>query len=282
MTVLSVWKWELPTGEKVRAERDASGRESVYVGRRLVSRLEPGRTPGAHEVRTREAAEGAFRGGKSIRVVFDAEGCQLLVDGEPQVEVTPPPVTDWKKPAQTWAKAGYVAFFAIWSIFVVTSSLSKRRAAQEKAAIPPPPISEVHRSQDGLLTVHYPADFRVDDRRGHVSLEHTSSNVLIAFSTYRRPGTDIWAIEKEFQEVTEKSWDKDQFVTGTQKSNGSCNGHDAAIVVRQLSNYGEPMRQWSCTFFHEGHAFRFTLFIPHTHLADQPRLREILEAAEVR
>jgi hypothetical protein len=80
------WTWRLPTGDTIVATFDLAKRtESVFLGRRLISRGDQGTRPDGHPVPIRSAAAGAYRGQGDVRAIFDADGghCRLLVDGQP-------------------------------------------------------------------------------------------------------------------------------------------------------------------------------------------------------
>jgi hypothetical protein len=79
----TVWEWQLPSGERVVAHIDrSSGTESVFLGRRLVSRAIRGFAPRGHQVLVRGAVGGAYRGLGDVRVFFDGPDSRLLIDGK--------------------------------------------------------------------------------------------------------------------------------------------------------------------------------------------------------
>ena len=288
-----VWDWELATGEKVVAELDSSsGTEAVFVGARVASRSRRGASPRGHELRLRGVVDGAYRGSKQMRVFFAGEDCRLVVDGEAlEASTSPSPGfmrTHHRRILSTIAMLAVL----IGSDFVLPHEPSERPAARSTTQGPTAhvatvlPSTQAYRSSNGLLVVRYPADFRVTadanlgDAASIVSVVRDGGQETIELVSVGKPETaEVWKLEASIQTASEKRWSTHSVeVHEVERSAGKCHGVDAAIVTRQLSVRGSPVRQWSCTFVHGGHGFRLATFTPNSRITDESYLQSIVDA----
>jgi hypothetical protein len=150
-------------------------------------------------------------------------------------------------------------------------------------------LTKVHTSQNGLAVAHFPADFRVSDaamgKKGSIiRLERADNSVTLEILADAEPPKPMpWDAEKAIHDFELAAWGRTGAVEeGVERSDGKCIGHDAVIAVRKVSVRGKPTRHWTCTFVHEGHIFRLMSWVSEARAADEPELRKILEATEVR
>jgi hypothetical protein len=131
----------LPNGEVVRARLDRSPHtESVWLGKRLVSRAFSGGKPGGHVVALGPARGGAYRGASEARVVFDVSGadiaaCELSIDGAVIAPSRAP------SPVRKVA-GGSLAFGVAFAAVRVVTQVLIGHSAQPHAYVPrhdPPP-----------------------------------------------------------------------------------------------------------------------------------------------
>jgi len=296
-----VWEWRLATGETVVAKLEASsGNEAVFVDAHVVSRARRSATPGGHDVRRRGVADGAYRGSKQVRVFFRGDECSLEVDGEVVMPLASPE-SGALSAVDRRSLLGVVTVILLVIVMLAVVPISRRsRPARHDAVAPttvatvPPlptrlPSTESHRSSNGLLTLRYPADFHVtaDVRIGEgasvVHLDRRGDNETMELFSERTPDTtDLWKLDGLIQAASEKSWAAhDTRTLDVERSDGKCHGEDAAITLRHISARGSPIRQWSCTFVHEGHAFRLTTFTPDWLKADESYLRSLVEGVSL-
>jgi len=293
-----VWEWQLTTGERVVAKLDpSSGTETVFLGARLVSRSRRGATPGGHELRSHRVRDGAYRGATDRRVFFEGDDCRLMIDGEP-MDAMVPPVDELAASARRVAVgvlgslAGLFVFLGVIVVVEIPRAARQRDIAARAApaaspAAPPRPLdTQTHLSSNGLVTVRYPSDLTVTDTRLDVAssvvqlTRDGGDETIELFSAATPDTTDIWRLEASIQKASERSWPAHHtFTVDVERSVGKCHGEDGAIALRHLSVRGSPVRQWSCTFVHEGHAFRFATFTPEARKADEAYLRSIVDAA---
>lgn len=290
------WQWVLPTGEKVVAKLDAAtGNESVYIGRRLVSRSKQDERPEGHPIALRGSAEGTYRGGRDVRVIFGAGECRLVIDGEP---LPTPAATLSGSTTRQSIGVGVVATliaFIFAAAFLQGRVQSQRKAAAAQRGevdLSPPSQMQTHRSWNGLVTVHVPAHFRVvnDARLGTdtsvMLIAPTTRNevTLQIYSSRAAPSTtDVWQLDEIIQTASAEDWpSRDKIVERVERSDGKCHGEDAAIAMRYLSIAGNPARQWTCTFIHAGHPYRIARFLPAAPGASAGDEQRIIDALELR
>lgn len=298
------WEWALATGERVVAKLESSSdTETVFLGARLVSRSRRGATPDGHHVRARGDAEGAYRGARQLRVFFAKDGCRLELDG---AVIAPDvfPKSLAMRAAESRVLIGTIVALVLGAVVITIgvvdpgprSRRSSSRWSSPAATTAPAstgpviatrlPSTESHRSSNGLLTLLYPKDFRVtadvSNGRGAsvIHLERSGGHETFELFSDRAPDTtDLWKLDALLQEISERSWPShDTHTIDTERSDGTCHGEHAAISLRHISTHGNPVRQWSCVFVHDGHAFRFTTFTPDWLIGDETYLKGLVEA----
>ena len=295
------WDWDLASGEKVVAKVDASGTESVYLDTHLVSRSSRGLKPSGHEVRRRGADDGAYRGAKDMRVFFEDDGCRLVVDGVTMTRATPPldtpapdllgagerPLGAWGKLGMAIAGIGIAGTLAFGRSYRTPSRGDRPAVAQAAGRLP---NTQALKTANGLLTVHYPSDFRANDRplgagSSVLWLEANVGYEKLSFFSWGRPSTlDVWKLDQVWHAGTVESWGADgtRYVGEERRSEGKCHGEDAAIVVRHLIlSGGDHVRHWSCVFVHDSHAFRFSTFTEESEAPDEAYLKSLIDAVEL-
>jgi hypothetical protein len=67
-----------------------------------------------------------------------------------------------------------------------------------------------------------------------------------------------------------------------ERTDGTCLGENAAIVVTRIQTPTHALRRWTCTFVHGRHAFRLGYLADEGNAAQERELRAIVDATEVR
>jgi hypothetical protein len=297
ISVIRSWAWRLPTGERVVARFDgAIRRESVYVGRRLVSRRNAGELADGHLVPTRGGADGPFRGGPQVRVVFDPGGdARLLIDGD---LVPPEPVAAPSEHSSRGVLAAvFVCIVALVGLMIVHRRGMRHRRAERSSDTPAPTVVPTTLASASLqeiatpnhiLTVRYPPDFRAETRsqagneHGFVHLTRGDLGETIDFVTDLKPdSTDMWMLDRAIRTAEERRWPEEGLkVVDEDRKEEEWHGHRCAAVVRTIARRnGRRLRSWSCTFLAGGHGYRFITYVPEEHAEDEAYLRTVIDAA---
>jgi hypothetical protein len=311
-----VWRWQLADGESVTAKLDlAKKEESVFLGRRLVSRGALGDRPDGHAIALRSGAEGAYRGARDVRAIFDADGghCRLLVDGNPQMsEPLPPrrgkPLLESDKPANPIVAVTVIAALVVGAVGVMVASgrgghLTRARPATTPTVqrlepngivLPPPPapLTNAQPSTNALFTARYPDGFSATPTVAGdfdvVTVAKNGASDVVELRATAAPKTESVdaLIARALDAAPSAGKDVEKpTIASTEHFFGTCASRPGTIVVRHLRyRSGAAFHAWTCAFLDHGRGFVFTSRLP----ADRPggasasaELRRIIDHVEL-
>jgi hypothetical protein len=146
-------------------------------------------------------------------------------------------------------------------------------------------LTQNYVSENGLITVHYPADFAAKKLGNSVVLLSRNfgdgTDEAIAFAPIETPISDDL---NEFARVVELASTKELTrYTEKSKSPASCGVAEGIEVVgRWTPKLGAPSyERRSCIFFHNGHGFAFTYSYPESRAREElPLMKKIIEATQ--
>ena len=287
------------------ARVDASeGFESIYVGRRLVSRAMIGAKPEGH----------AISGASSTLVVrFDPvrEAFELRADGRlvalsamPAAMSLPLFSPSLGPPPRTSSSAWR------WVVAVVVTAIvgiSTAGVVRSRLATPEPPGGQLTASTD-VVRFHYPKGFvtkpeKSEDvkaappqkptpmRSSYLSAGHYKRDegiFVISVSSGKNLGGDPWllsnAFHKSFAEIMKQTLfaGKTSTMAETDRQDETCLGQPgSAAVTATIQVAGETGTMWTCTLVHDTDAIMIGYFANRNVAADEPSLRRALNESEI-
>lgn len=306
------WEWVLATGGSVTASIDpATGFESIYVGRRLVSRASAGTKPDGHPVvfRPREASDGYRHAAPTVVVTYDpARGdFELRANGQVVAPTSAPMMTSAAAPpayqaslppravSSSNAKSVLVVALLLAGIVGTLSAVKLRKPTA-------PPAGEVQAS-NGLVRVHYPAGFIASAekekgpaanevafyRSSWLSARHHQRDeafFVLSVASGQSLGRDPWvvsnALYKNFAKtIEEKMFQHQASLTENDRQEQTCVGNAGAVVVSTFGYEGERGTFWTCTFLRGKNAYMIGYTVNAKVAADEASLRAALERTEL-
>jgi hypothetical protein len=140
-----------------------------------------------------------------------------------------------------------------------------------------------------FMTLHFPNTYTAlpteHSKTSHsLILKDAANDARLSFIAVGDPSTlDVWTlnhlIQKHDPELATTVGGKFEDV---ERTDGTCLGESAAIVVTRIQTKTQSLRRWTCTFVHDGHAFRFGYLAAEGDTAAERELRAIVDATEVR
>lgn len=307
------WEWVLATGGTVSASIDpATGFESVYVGRRLVSRASAGAKPDGHPVvfRPGEAGDGYRQAAPTVVVTYDpgrgdfelrANGQLVAPTSAPHVMASAPVPSAYQASlpprAASSSNAKNVVVIALVLAGVV-GTLSAMKLRKPTA----PPAGEVQAS-NGLVRVHYPAGFIASAekekgpgpnevafyRSSWISARHQQRDeafFVLSVASGQSLGRDPWVVSNALHEnfaktIEEKMFQHRASLTENDRQEQTCVGNTGAVVVSTFGYEGERGTFWTCTFLRGKNAYMIGYTVNAAVAADEATLRAALERTEL-
>lgn len=174
---------------------------------------------------------------------------------------------------------------AVWTLLAVSCNELARKPEQKSAAAGvtiSEPLSQSYSSPNGLITVHYPADFaaKIVGKSGIMltrNLPDGNAELLTFVSVAAPVTTDLNELSRVINvaEIKELTGYSEQ-----SRANKPCNGAPGIEIISSWKPAdGSPEFRRSCVFQRNGHGYSFAYMLPsELQTTNRPLLEAIVEA----